>query len=64
MAYNVGKDYNFDSLKRYIFHQAGSSIQAYISICGGDIDPLLAGVYGAKLNDRQRELMRTMRGSV
>ena len=64
MAYNVGKDYNFDSLKRYIFHQAGSSIQAYISICGGDVDSLLAGVYGAKLNDRQRELMRTMRGSV
>ena len=64
MAYNVGKDYNFDSLKHYIFHQAGSSIQAYINICGGNIDPLLAGVYGAKLNDRQRELMRTMRGSV
>lgn len=64
MAYNVGKDYNFDSLKHYIFHQAGSSIQAYIKICGGNIDSLIAGVYGAKLNDRQRELMRTMRGSV
>lgn len=28
MAYDAGKDYNFDSLSRYIFHQAGSSIKA------------------------------------
>ena len=59
MAYDAGKDYNFDSLKRYIFHQAGSSIKAYLAIMDGDFGPLLQGVRMAALNDRQTELIRS-----
>lgn len=59
MAYDAGKDYNFDSLKRYIFHQAGSSIKAYLAIMDGDFGPLLQGVRMAALNDRQIELIRS-----
>lgn len=59
MAYDAGKDYNFDSLKRYIFHQAGSSIKAYLAIMDGDFCPLLQGVRMAALNDRQTELIRS-----
>ena len=61
MAYDAGKDYNFDSLKRYIFHQAGSSIRAYLAIMDGDFGPLLQGVSMAALNDRQTELIRSAR---
>lgn len=59
MAYDAGKDYNFDSLKRYIFHQAGSSIKAYLQIMDGDFEPLLQGVRMSALNDRQTELIRS-----
>ncbi len=59
MAYDAGKDYNFDSLKRYIFHQAGSSIKAYLKIMDGDFGPLLQGVEMSALNDRQTELIRS-----
>ena len=59
MAYDAGKDYNFDSLKKYIFHQAGSSIKAYLAIMDGDFGPLLQGVRMAALNDRQTELIRS-----
>ena len=60
MAYDAGKDYNFDSL-RYIFHQAGSSIKAYLTIMDGDLEPLLQGVRMSSLNDRQTELVRSAR---
>ena len=59
MAYDAGKDYNFDSLSRYIFHQAGSSIKAYLAIMDGDFGPLLQGVAMSSLNDRQTELIRS-----
>ena len=59
MAYDAGKDYNFDSLSRYIFHQAGSSIKAYLTIMDGDLEPLLQGVRMSSLNDRQTELVRS-----
>lgn len=59
MAYDAGKDYNFDSLKKYIFHQAGSSIKAYLAIMDGDFGPLLQGVAMSSLNDRQTELIRS-----
>lgn len=59
MAYDAGKDYNFDSLKKYIFHQAGSSIKAYLAIMDGDFGPLLQGVQMSALNDRQTELIRS-----
>lgn len=59
MAYDAGKDYNFDSLKRYIFHQAGSSIKAYLTIMDGDFSALLNGVNMSSLNDRQTELVRS-----
>ena len=59
MAYDAGKDYNFDSLKHYIFHQAGSSIKAYLTIMDGDFTALLKGVNMSALNDRQTELVRS-----
>lgn len=59
MAYDAGKDYNFDSLKRFVFHQAGSSLKAYLSIMDGDITTLLSGINSATLNDRQLELIRS-----
>ena len=59
MAYDAGKDYNFDSLSRYIFHQAGSSIKAYLTIMDGDLEPLLQGVRMSSLNARQTELVRS-----
>lgn len=61
MAYDAGKDYNFDSLKRYVFHQAGSSIKAYLTIMDGDFSALLKGVNMSALNDRQTELVRSAR---
>lgn len=59
MAYHAGKDYNFDSLKRYLFRQVGPSLKTYLTIMDGDIDPLLHGIAGSRMNDRQEELVRS-----
>lgn len=61
MAYDAGKDYNFDRLSRFVFHQAGSSLKTYLTIMDGDVTALLDGVFSRPLNDRQTELIRTAR---
>ncbi len=58
MAYDAGKDYNFDSLKRYI-PSGGQQYKSVLAIMDGDFGPLLQGVRMAALNDRQTELIRS-----
>lgn len=58
MAYPGGVEYNYQKLSRYVFKQAGSSIRAYIEWNRGDLTEFLKGVNGARLNDRQQELLR------
>lgn len=57
MSYAGGKDYNFDSLKEYVYGQAGSSIRTLLEIYDGDTAKLLAGVEGKKLNTKQQQLI-------
>lgn len=59
MSYAAGKEYNFQSLKHYIFHQAGASLRTYLEIMDGDIGDLLDNIKGSKLSTRQKELIST-----
>lgn len=58
MAYPGGVEYNLQNLEKYLFHQAASSIKTYLHYTGGDAKPLLAGIQGAKMNDRQWEMLK------
>ena len=58
MAYPGGIEYNLQQLEKYLFHQAASSIKTYLAYTEGDIAPLISGIEGAKMNDRQWEMLK------
>lgn len=58
MAYPGGVEYNLQQLEKYLFHQAASSIKTYLKYTQGDLAPLMNGIQGAKLNDRQWEMLK------
>lgn len=58
MAYPGGVEYNLQQLEKYLFHQAASSIKTYLKYTQGDLTPLLDGIQGAKINDRQWEMLK------
>ncbi len=57
MSYTGGKEYNFESLKHYIFHQAGASLRTYLTIMGGELDEMLRQVSISRLNTKQIALI-------
>ncbi|WP_101911437.1 replication initiation factor domain-containing protein [Marasmitruncus massiliensis] len=60
MAYKGGLEYNLQSLQRYVFHQAGSSIRTWCELNDYDMDKFKELVKYRKLNERQRNLVDTM----
>lgn len=59
MSYAAGKEYNFQRLSHYLFHQVGASLRTYLEIMDGDIGGLLDNISGSKLNTKQKELIST-----
>lgn len=57
MAYRGGLEYNLQSLNRYVFGQAGSSIRAWLEVNGNDHTRLADLVQHKKLNERQKSLI-------
>lgn len=58
MAYPGGVEYNLQQLEKYIFHQAASSIKTYLKYTQGELAPLLDGIQGARITDRQWEMLK------
>lgn len=60
MAYKGGLEYNLQSLNRYVFGQAGSSIKAWLQMHDNDLNRLHEMVKDKKLNERQENLLQAM----
>lgn len=58
MAYTGGLEYNLQSLNKYVFGQAGSSIKTWLALHNYDTDKLIDMVEYRKLNDRQSNLLQ------
>lgn len=52
--------YNREELVHYVRVQCSSSLKAFVEMHGGDIEPLLDIIDSAKLNFKQRDLLRRM----
>lgn len=61
MAYRGGLEYNLQSLTKYVFGQAGSSIRAWLELCDYDTELLVRTVKYRPLNDRQLLLLEKLR---
>lgn len=59
MAYQGGLEYNLESLQRYVFGQAGSSIRTWLELHENDTEKLLEQVKYRKLNERQKNLLQS-----
>lgn len=59
MSYAAGKEYNFQSLSHYLFHQVGASLRTYLTITDGDLGELMDNIRASRLNTRQKELIET-----
>lgn len=60
LAYTGGLAYNLQSLERFLFQQAGSSIKTWLVLSDWDIDSLLQSVAARQVNDRQHALIQKM----
>lgn len=60
MAYKGGLEYNLQSLQKYLFGQAGSSIKTWLTLNDWDTDQLKEIVQDKKLNERQQNLLDTL----
>lgn len=60
MAYRGGLEYNLQSLQRYVFGQAGSSIRAWLEVNENNHARLADLVQYKKLNERQKNLIELM----
>lgn len=60
LAYKGGLEYNLQSLERYVFGQAGSSINAFLRISGGDVSELISRVEQIQFNSNQSALISTV----
>lgn len=60
LAYKGGLEYNFQSLQKYVFGQAGSSIRTWCEATDYDTQQLIEMVKHRKLNNRQENLLSTM----
>lgn len=56
----LGKEYNFDSLVRYIQQSCGSSLKTYLQITGGDIGGLLDLLKDVQVNQKQKILIDSL----
>ena len=57
----LGKEYDFDSLVRYIQQSCGSSLKTYMKITGGDIGGLLDLLKDVQVNSKQRRLIEEIK---
>lgn len=55
-----GLEYNREDLVNYVRVQCASSLKAFVDMHGGDIAPLLDIIDSAKLNFKQRDLLRRL----
>lgn len=60
LAYKGGLAYNLQSLERYLYGQAGSSIKSWLVLSDWDVDKMVELVSYKKINDRQSALIHTM----
>lgn len=60
LAYKGGLAYNLQSLERYLFGQAASSIKTWLMLSDWDVNKMLEMVAFRKTNDRQGALVHTM----
>lgn len=60
IAYQGGLEYNLQSLQKYVFGQAGSSIRTWCELTDYDMDKLIAIVREKKLNERQKSLIEVL----
>ena len=58
MAYKGGLEYNLQSLNKYLFGQAGSSLKTWLELNNYDTDKLIEMVKYKKLNERQENLLQ------
>lgn len=55
-----GLQYNREELVHYVRVQCASSLKAFVDMNGGDIAPLMDIIDHAKLNFKQRDLLRRL----
>lgn len=60
LAYTGGLEYNLQSLEKYLFQQAASSIKAWLVLQNWDADKLVQMVAHRQCNDKQEALIHTM----
>ncbi|EOS55292.1 hypothetical protein C814_03238 [Anaerotruncus sp. G3(2012)] len=60
LAYKGGLSYNLDSLQRYLYGQAGSSMKTWLMLSDWDSEKMVSMVKDKKMNDRQQALIRKM----
>lgn len=60
LAYKGGLAYNLQSLERYLYGQAGSSIKTWLVLSDWNVDKMLEMVAYKRVNERQNALLRTM----
>lgn len=60
LLYKGGLAYNLDSLQKYLYVQAGSSIKTWLVLSDWDVDKMLEMVAQRRINDRQEALIKTM----
>ncbi len=60
LLYNGGLAYNLQSLEKYLYGQAGSSMKAWLVLSDWDVDTMLDMVARRKVNDRQQALISVM----
>lgn len=60
LAYKGGLAYNLQSLERYLYGQAGSSIKTWLVLSDWDVDKMLKMVAYKQVNERQNALLHTM----
>lgn len=60
MAYKGGLEYNLQSLQRYIFRQAGSSIRTWLELHNYDLEAFADLVRTRQLNEKQENLLREL----
>ena len=60
LLYKGGLAYNLQSLERYLYGQAGSSLKTWLVLSDWNVDKMLEMVARRKPNDRQKALIHTM----
>jgi len=60
LAYKGGLAYNLESLEKYVYGQASSSIKTWLIANDWDVDKMISMVSERELNDKQQALLHTV----